>query len=152
MLKNNPALAGLVNRHCSVPDVGPLTAATLAAHLVELGRWDSKVLTSLVGLATRSQGSGKRRGHLAVKGDRGLVRRTRYIGASAVVRYDSEMRCFHDRLRQRRMPGNVSVVPVMRKSLLQLNTVAGKGTPGHSRTAPGPLVSPRDGLTSIAGT
>ena len=35
----------------TVPGVGPLTAATLVAFLPELGRWDSKALTSLVGLA-----------------------------------------------------------------------------------------------------
>ena len=51
MLKANPTLAQLANLYCSVPGVRPLTAATLVAHLPELGHWDSKALTSLVGLA-----------------------------------------------------------------------------------------------------
>ena len=52
-----------------------------------------------------------------------------YMCAWAVIRHDSEMRRFYDRLRQRGKPGNVSVVAVMRKILLQLNAVACRGTP-----------------------
>ena len=51
-----------------------------------------------------------------------------YMCEWAVIRHDSEMRRFYDRLRQRGKPGNVSVVAVMRKILLQLNAVARRGT------------------------
>ena len=129
VLKANPTLAERASLYCSVPGVGPLTAATLVAHLPELGHWDSKALTSLVGLAPWSRDSGKKRGHRAIRGDRGLVRRTFYMCAWAVIRHDSEMRRFCDRLRERGKPGNVSVVAVMRKILLQLNAVARRGTP-----------------------
>ena len=47
-----------------------------------------------------------------------------------VIRHDSDMRRFYDWLRERGKPGNVSVVGVMRKILLQLNAVARRGTPG----------------------
>ena len=50
-------------------------------------------------------------------------------GRVASDRDDSEMRRFYDRLRQRGNPSNVSVVAVMRKILLQLNTVARRGAP-----------------------
>ena len=129
VLKDNPALAELANLYRTVPGVGPLTAATLVAYLPELGHWDSKALTSLVGLAPWSRDSGKKRGHRAIRGGRGLVRRTLYMCAWATIRHDSEMRRFYDRLRQRGKPGNVSVVAVMRKILLQLNAVARRGTP-----------------------
>ena len=129
VLKDNDALAQRAALYCSVPGVGPLTAATLVAHLPELGHWDSKALTSLVGLAPWSRDSGKKRGHRAIRGGRGLVRRALYMCAWAVIRHDSEMRRFYDRLRQRGKPGNVSVVAVMRKILLQLNAVARGGTP-----------------------
>ena len=76
VLKDNPALAELSNLYRTVPGVGPLTAATLVAYLPELGHWDSKGLTSLVGLAPWSRDSGKKRGHRAIRGGRGLVRRT----------------------------------------------------------------------------
>ena len=133
VLKANPTLAERASLYCSVPCVGPLTAATLVAHLPELDHWDSKALTSLVGLAPWSRDSGKKRGHRAIRGGRGLVRRTLYMCAWAVIYHDSEMRRFYDRLRERGKPGNVSVVAVMRKILLQLNAVACRGRPGYRR-------------------
>lgn len=142
--KDNPTLAERVDLYCSVPGVGPLSAPTLVTHPPELGLWDSKALTSLAGLAPWSRDSGKERGHRAGKGGCGLVRRTLYMGAWAVIRHDREMRCFYDRPRQRGKPGNVAVVPVMRKSLLQLNTVAGKGTPwALQNSTRSPRVTPR---------
>ena len=57
------------------------------------------------------------------------MRRTLHMCAWAVIHHDSEMRRFYDRLSQRGKPGNVSVVAVMRKILLQLNGVARRGTP-----------------------
>ena len=86
-------------------------------------------MKSLVGLAPWSRDSGKKRGHWAIRGGRGLVRRTLHMCAWAVIHHDSEMRRFYDRLSQRGKPGNVSVVAVMRKILLQLNGVARRGTP-----------------------
>lgn len=134
VLKDNDALAQRAALYRSVPGVGPLTAATLVAHLPELDHWDSKALTSLVGLAPWSRDSGKKQGHRAIRGGRGLVRRTLYMCAWAVIRHDSEMRRFYDRLRERGKPGNVSVVAVMRKILLQLNAVARRGTPWVPQT------------------
>ena len=46
----------------TVPGIGPLTVAALVAHLPELGHWDSKALTSLVGLAPWSRDSGRSEG------------------------------------------------------------------------------------------
>ena len=139
VLQDNATLAARAALYRTVPGIGPLTAATLVAHLPELGHWDSKALTSLVGLAPWSRDSGKKRGHRAIRGGRGLVRRALYMCAWAVIRHDSEMRRFYDRLRQRGKPGNVAVVAVMHKILLQLNAVARRGTPWVPQDA-GPQV------------
>ena len=48
VLKDNDALSQRAALYRSVPGVGPLTAATLVAHLPDLGHWDSKAPTSLV--------------------------------------------------------------------------------------------------------
>ena len=108
---------------------GPLTAAILVAHLPELGHWDAKALTSLVGLAHWSRDSGRKQGQRAIRGGRGIVRRALYLCTWAVVRVDGELRRFYHSLRERGKPGNVAVVAVMRKLLLQLNSVARRGTP-----------------------
>ena len=59
----------------TAPGVGPLTAATLVAFLPELGQWGKlgADLTSLVGLASWSRDSGRKRGHTAMRGGRGVV-------------------------------------------------------------------------------
>ena len=92
VLKDNPTLAELADLYRTVPGVGPLTAATLVAHLPVLGHWNSKALTSLVGLAPWSRGSGKERGYRTIRGDRRQVWRTLYVCAWSVIRHDSEMR------------------------------------------------------------
>ena len=109
-----------------VPGVGPLTSAILVAHLPELGQ---KALTALAGLAPWSRDSGQQRGNRAIRGGRGLVRRALYLRAWSVIRHESELRRFNQSLRERGKPGNVAVLAVMRKPLLQLNAVARRGTP-----------------------
>ena len=113
----------------SVPGIGPLTAAILVAFLPELGHWDSKAISSLVGLAPWSRDSGRKRGKRAIRGGRGTVRSALYLCAWSVIQHDKEMRNFYRRLRERGKPGNVSVVAVMRKLLVHLNAVARRGTP-----------------------
>ena len=114
--------------------MGALTAATLVAHLPELGHWDSKALTSLVGVAPWSRDSGQKRGQRAIRGGRRVVRRALYICAWSVIRVDGQIRRFYQSLRQRGKPGKVALVAVMRKLLLQLNAVARRGTPWVAQT------------------
>lgn len=112
-----------------MPGIGPLTSAFLVAFLPELGHWDSRALTSLVGLAPWPRVSGKKRGNRAIRGARGSVRRALYTCAWTVIQHNPQMRHFYQRLRERGKPGNVSMVAVMRKLLLHLNAVARRGTP-----------------------
>ena len=128
-LRSSAPLAQQAALYRTVPGVGPLTAAILVAHLPELGHWDAKALTSLVGLAHWSRDSGRKQGQRAIRGGRGIVRRALYLCTWAVVRVDGELRRFYHSLRERGKPGNVAVVAVMRKLLLQLNSVARRGTP-----------------------
>ena len=62
-LQSSAPLARRAALYRTVPGVGPLTAAILVAHLPELGHWDSKALTSLVGpglgIVARSEASGQ---------------------------------------------------------------------------------------------
>ena len=128
-LQSSDPMAQRAALYRTVPGVGPLTAAILVAHLPELGHWDGKALTSLVGLAPWSRDSGQKRGQRAIRGGRGIVRRALYLCAWSVIRVDGELRCFYQSLRQRGKPGNVAVVAVMRKMLLQLNAIARRETP-----------------------
>ena len=64
------------------------------------------------------------------------MRSALYMCAWSVIRHDSELRRFYQNLRQRGKPGNVAVVAVMRKLLLQLNAVARRGTPWVPKSVP----------------
>ena len=129
LLQHSASLTEIAELYQTVPGVGPLTAATLIAYLPELGRWDGRVLTSLVGLAPWSRDSGKKRGNRSIRGGRGTVRRALYICAWVVLRIDGDLRDFYQRLRERGKPGKVAVIAVARKLLLQINAVARRGTP-----------------------
>ena len=121
---------------CTVPGVGPITAATLVAELPELGHWDDKALTALVGLAPWSRDSGQKQGHRSIRGGRGVVRRILYLAALSAIRTDATLRDFNQRLRQRGKAGKVALVAVMRKLLLRLNSVARRGTPWNPEPLP----------------
>ena len=92
--------------------MGQLTAARLVAYLPELGRWDGRALTSLVGLAPWSRDSGEKRGNRSIRGGRGTVRRALYIFAWVVLRVDGDLRDFYQSLRERGKPGKVAVIAV----------------------------------------
>ena len=133
LLKHSASLTETVELYRTVPGVGQLTAATLVAYLPELGRWDGRALTSLVGLAPWSRDSGKKRGNRSIRGGRSTVRRALYICAWVVLRVDGDLRDFYRRLRERGKPGKVAVIAVARKLLMQLNAVARRGTPWVKR-------------------
>ena len=133
LLKHNASLSEIVELYQTVPGVGQLTAATLAAYLPELGKRDGKSLTSLVGLAPWSRDSGQKRGIRSIRGGRGTVRRALYICAWVVLRLDGDLRDFYRRLRERGKPGKVAVIAVARKLLMQINAVARRGIPWVKR-------------------
>ena len=100
----------------------------LVVFLPELGQWDSKALTVLVGLAPWSRDSGHKRGQRSIRGGRAAVRQALYMAALSVIRQEGVHQRFHRGLRQRGKTGKVALVAVMRKLLLHLNTVARRGT------------------------
>ena len=114
----------------------------LLTHLPELGRCSGKSLTALVGLAPWSKDSGRKRGHRAIRGGRGAVRRALYMSALSAVRRAGQMRSFYERLRSKGKPFKVALVAVMRKMLLQLNAVARRGTPWVENYTPAPSPAP----------
>lgn len=117
-----------VQLYCSLRGVGPLTAATLAAFLPELGELSGKALTALVGLAPWSRDSGKQRGYRAIRGGRSVVRRALYLAALSASRHDHTLKRFYQGLLKRGKPRKVALVAVMRKMLLYLNAVVRRGT------------------------
>lgn len=128
-MQRSDALRAQAMPYRSVPGVGSLTAAMPVAFLPELGQWDSKALTALVGLAPRSRDRGHKRGRRSIRGGRAAVRHALYMAARSVIRQAGIHQRFHRGLRPRGQTGKVALVAVMRKLLLHLNAVARRGTP-----------------------
>ena len=106
-----------------------LTAATLLAYVPELGQGSGKALTALVGVVPWAADSGTHRGYRAIRVGRGRVRRALYMAALSVIRTNTDLGWFYQRLRRWGKPGKVAVVAVMRKLLLRLHALAWRGTP-----------------------
>lgn len=128
-LRENVEFNRMLELYCSVPGVGPQTAATLIAGLPELGHWDGKALASLCGVAPWSRDSGRQRGYRATRGGRTRIKRALYLPSLAVSRSKTGLGACYHRLRERGKLGKVALVAIMRKLLLQLNAVARRGTP-----------------------
>jgi len=78
----------------TVPGVGPVVAATLAALLPELGTLSRKQIASLVGVAPLNSDSGMLRGRRTVWGGRGQVRPVLYMAALVAARRNKAIKPF----------------------------------------------------------
>ncbi len=107
----------------SVPGVGPVLSATLAAELRELGRTDRRQVGALVGVAPFNCDSGKLKGRRAIRGGRTAVRCVLYMATLAATRCNPVIRAFADRLKRAGKLNKVVIVACMRKLLALLNAM-----------------------------
>ena len=135
-LSESAELSAKAELYASVPGVGELTAATLAAYLPELGAFDGKRLTALVGLAPWSRDSGAKRGYRSIRGGRGRVRQALYMAALSATRWNADLSEFYQRLLARGKRKMVALTAVMRKLLLTLNAIARRGSPWEANPSP----------------
>lgn len=116
-VQGQPELAPLA----SVKGVGPVTQATLAGHLPELGTLSGKAIAKLVGVAPLNRDSGTMRGTRSIWGGRAEVRCVLYMAALSVIRYEPAFHDYYARLKARGKPSKVALVAVMRKLIVVLN-------------------------------
>lgn len=105
----------------TIKGVGPVTVATLACHLPELGDLSNKAIAKLTGVAPMARESGQWRGKRSIWGGRGQVRQALYMAVLTAIRYEPRLRDFYQSLRARGKPGKVALVATMRKLLVILN-------------------------------
>ena len=113
----------------SIPGIGLLTAIRLVADLPELSSSPLKNLAALVGVAPINCDSGKSRGKRYIRGGRGKVRSYLYLAALSAIRYNSSIKVFYQKLRQKGKPGKVAIVAAMHKLLAIIKSVAERQTP-----------------------
>lgn len=107
----------------SVPGVGPVLSATLAAELPELGTTDRRQIGALVGVAPFNYDSGRFRGKRFIRGGRAAVRCTLYMGTIAAMRFNPVIAEFAQRLQKSGKTAKQIIVACMRKLLCLLNAM-----------------------------
>ena len=122
-------LTDLAKLYQSIPGVGQLTALRLITDLPELKSSSVKTLSSLAGIAPFNRDSGKIRGKRRIRGGRGRVRSYLYLSALSAIRYNSVVRNFYLRLREKGKPGKVALVASMRKLLSIVKSITDRQTP-----------------------
>jgi transposase len=113
----------------SVPGVAAVTSHVLLADLPELGQLEHKPLAKLVGLAPLNRDSGKLRGRRTILAGRRTVRTALYMAALSASRFNPQIRCFYQKLRQAGKPFKVAIAACMRKLLTVLNAMIRDNTP-----------------------
>lgn len=122
LLKATPEITAKATRLQAFQGVGPGTAATLLAHLPELGHESDRTIASLAGLAPFNDDSGPRRGQRHIAGGRVSVRCALYMAAVSAIRCNPVLQPFYQRLRAAGKPFKVALIAVARKLLTALNT------------------------------
>jgi len=121
-IRNTAELAKKAGRLQELKGVGPVLAATLLAHVPELGSVSDKTLACLVGVAPHPKQSGTFKGKASIRGGRAHVRHVLYMAAVAASRSNPVLAAFYQRLRtQSGKTAKVALVAVMRKMLGVLN-------------------------------
>ncbi len=116
----------MARRHavlCSIPGVGPVTAAIFLTSLAELGACSAKQAASLAGVAPVADDSGDRSGLRSIRGGRCSVRNAAYMAALSASRHNPDLAAFAKRLRKAGKRPKVILVAVMRKLVVLANTL-----------------------------
>jgi transposase len=121
-IRTTEELAQKAARLQELKGVGPVLAATLLAHVPELGKVGDKTLACLVGVAPHPKQSGNFKGKASIRGGRANVRHVLYMAAVSAARCNPVLSAFYRRLRtQSGKTAKVALVAVMRKMLSVLN-------------------------------
>jgi transposase len=112
----------------SAPGVGPIVAATLLAHMPELGSLSSRQVASLAGLAPFDRQSGASRKPGRCQGGRPAIRRALYMAALSVLRSKSPIANLAKRLNEKGKPAKIAIIATARKLMVALNAMLKQNT------------------------
>ena len=123
LIANDGELAAVRDVLVSLKGIGSITAATLLAHLPELGQVNRQEIAALAGVAPFNNDSGPRQGNRSIYGGRQRVRTAMHMAAVTAMRFDATFSAFYTQLRERGKPAKVAIVAVTRKMLIKMNSL-----------------------------
>lgn len=128
-IANSKTLRAKAELLSSVPGVGPVTTATLLAHLPELGELDRRKIAALVGVAPFIRESGAWKGKRRIAGGRSEIRNVLYMSSVVATRRNALLKPFYLQLRARGKTGKQALTACMRKLVVILNAIIKHQTP-----------------------
>lgn len=121
LIEQTPPLAARARILRAMPGIGAATAAALLAYMPELGTLDRKQAASLAGLAPHPKQSGSSNAYRRTRGGRPELKRALFMAALCAVRYNPNIRAFHQRLVANGKKPIVAIVAAMRKIIIIAN-------------------------------
>ena len=126
LVNSDPQLADLVERMCMIKGVAKRTAISVIAELPELGKLSDSKLFAMVGLAPIEKQSGNKEWQRKIYGGRKRARNALYMSAVVGLAYNPILKQYYQKKRSEGHSGKWCIVPVMRKLLSLMNTIARK--------------------------
>lgn len=120
-IADDAGLAWRSERMQEVSGIGPVIAATLIAHMPELGVLSAEGAAALAGVAPYNNDSGPRKGTRSIRGGRKEIRCALYLAAMSAVRRDGVIKAFYLRLRGAGKKPMVALTAAMRKLIVLIN-------------------------------
>jgi transposase len=108
---------------CSMPGLGPVSAAMIIAFLPEIGTLGGKQAGSIAGLAPYNRESGMWKGRSVISGGRKPLRDALYMPALVAMRFNPDLQAKYSQLRATGKPVKVAIVAIMRKLLETANAL-----------------------------
>lgn len=123
-IARDPRLRERARRLRTAPGAGPILAATLIAHLPEIGTLSGRQAASLSGVAPHPRQSGSSRARGRCQGGRARLRAVLYMATLAAIRSKtSPLGTAYRRLRANGKPFKLAMVAAMRKFIVMLNAM-----------------------------
>lgn len=123
-IESNASMKEKSQRIRSIKGLGKVCAATLLAHIPEIGELSRQEVAALAGLApyNRDSGSSSKRRH--IHGGRKRIRACLYMAAVSAIQHNPVMKEFYNRLvNENHRPKKVALTAVMRKLVIAANSV-----------------------------
>jgi transposase len=123
-IESNAAMKTKSQHIQSIKGLGKVCAATLLAHIPEIGELSRQEVAALAGLApyNRDSGSSSKRRH--IHGGRKRIRACLYMAAVSAIQHNPVMKQFYNRLvNENHRPKKVALTAVMRKLVIAANSV-----------------------------
>ncbi len=122
-IKSNSSMKEKVEQLKTVPGIGDRTATIILSELPELGLFNRRQIAAMVGVAPMNRDSGKFRGRRMTGSGRYRVRKALFMAMLTVVRQDSKLKKFYQKLVESGKAKMVALIATMRKLLIILNTM-----------------------------